>query len=93
MLPFRRAQAKAPNGSGESYRFVQTDGGGRWLVRFRPEAVEIDRDGADGEADVTVHAAASDLFLLLWHRLSAHLLTVQGDARHFDRYFELVPPV
>jgi uncharacterized protein (TIGR03083 family) len=93
MLPFRREMAKAPNGSGESYRFVQTDGRGRWLVRFEPDRVEIDRDGTEGEADITIHAAASDLFLLLWHRLSAHLVTAEGDARHFDRYFELVPPV
>jgi uncharacterized protein (TIGR03083 family) len=91
MLPSRRAFRNAPDGRGETYRFRQTDGDGSWLVRFEGEPIVS--SGGDDDADVTVTGSASDLFLLLWHRLDPGDLTVEGDTSLIPRYFELVPPV
>jgi uncharacterized protein (TIGR03083 family) len=91
MLPMRRRANQAPAGSGERYRFVPTDIDESWLVRFDPEDVTVRTEA--GEADVTVRATASDLFLFLWQRMPAERLTVEGDTKLLDRYFELVPPI
>jgi uncharacterized protein (TIGR03083 family) len=90
MIPARRSFREAPDGRGERYRFVQTDGPGAWVVRFDGEPAVT---GGDEAADVTVSGPASDLFLFLWHRLGPEQLSVAGDPELLTRYFELVPPV
>jgi uncharacterized protein (TIGR03083 family) len=91
MMPFRRAQADAPTGRGERYRFRQTDGPGMWTVSFEGEP-RMTRD-AEGPAGVTVAGTASDLLLFLWQRLEPTALQVEGDPALLPHYFELVPPL
>jgi uncharacterized protein (TIGR03083 family) len=91
MAPFRRGVKSAPAGEGERFGFVQSDGPGRWNVRFDGDSIGVMREEAT--ADVTVVGTASDLFLFLWQRVPADALEVRGDEGAVGRYFELVPPV
>ncbi|MEV7612715.1 maleylpyruvate isomerase family mycothiol-dependent enzyme [Streptomyces sp. NPDC089799] len=90
MAPGRRAMQPVPPGEGERYRFRRTDGPGDWTVEFRGDEVRL---APDGQAAVELAGSASDLMLFLWHRVPAGALTVTGEERLVDRYFELVPPV
>ena len=90
MLPARRAWVAPRAGAGERYRFRRTDGPGDWTVRFSPDGVLVARVG--GTTDVVASGTASDLFLFLWGRLSAHELEASGDVALLDRFAELVPP-
>jgi uncharacterized protein (TIGR03083 family) len=84
--------------TGGSTRQVSTDGAtlhlhctdrdGEWLVRFTPEGPSLTAEHA--KADAAVRAPASDLFLLLWNRISREGLEVFGDASLLDRWAEHV---
>lgn len=89
MAPARRFTQQAPPGSGERFRFRQTDGDHTWTVMFDGDAVRLVDDGHD----VEIAGTASDLALFLWQRLPADELTVDGDRAILARYFTLVPPV
>lgn len=78
------------DGTGESYRFAQSDGTGVWTVTFRGPGMEVSREYQP--ADVTVRGNASDLLLYLWQRLLPDRLEVEGDVVLLGRYFEFVPP-
>ncbi|MDJ0343409.1 maleylpyruvate isomerase family mycothiol-dependent enzyme [Streptomyces sp. H10-C2] len=92
MAPARRAWNQAPPGSGERFGFRQTDGTGKWTVRFAGDGVQLTEAG--GPCDVEAAGTASDLMLFLWQRLPADRLDeVKGDRRMLDHYFTLVPPV
>jgi uncharacterized protein (TIGR03083 family) len=92
MAPFRRAQQKAPPGSGEAFRFRQTDGTGDWTVRFNGDEVRLTE--SNGSGDVELAGTASDLMLFLWQRIPTDQLDeVTGDRGALARYFTLVPPM
>ena len=76
-------------GSGQSFRFVRTDGDGSWTVRFEGEGMSTDDEPA---ADVILRSPASDLLLFLWQRILPDRLDVEGDVALLGRYFEFVPP-
>jgi uncharacterized protein (TIGR03083 family) len=57
-----------------------------WSVSVHPEGCETSREHR--EADVAVAGTASDLYLLVWNRLSASAVTVGGDASLLDRWRE-----
>ncbi|WP_020672773.1 maleylpyruvate isomerase family mycothiol-dependent enzyme [Amycolatopsis nigrescens] len=90
MAPWRRICGHAPPGSGERFRFRQTDGTGVWTVHFEGDEVRLD---PDGPCDVELAGPVSDLLLYLWHRVPADRLEVRGDRSVLDRYFTLVPPM
>lgn len=103
MVPLRRAEAKAPPGDGEQFRFRRTDGPQSWTVRFHGAAVLLGpashRDaGADrhrdagADRDIEIAGRASDLALFLWKRPVTGQLDILGNTRMLSRYFELVPP-
>ncbi|MEU7859748.1 maleylpyruvate isomerase family mycothiol-dependent enzyme [Nonomuraea sp. NPDC049141] len=52
MAPARRAWTAAPPGAGESYGFRQTDGPGRWTVRFDGPAVKVTQEAKEDGRDV-----------------------------------------
>jgi uncharacterized protein (TIGR03083 family) len=60
-----------------------TDSGQEWSAQLGPERVEV-VTGADiaaaAPSTCTIEAPASDLYLLLWNRISAASLNVSGDA-------------
>jgi hypothetical protein len=90
MVPFRRGRKPAPRGSGETYRFRQTDGADSWTVRFEGDDVRL--DNGTGTCDVELAGTASDLMLLLWQRLPAtRLVSVAGDPGVLSRYFHPRP--
>jgi uncharacterized protein (TIGR03083 family) len=91
MAPARRAWTQAPPGAGERFGFRQTDGTGRWAVRFDGDQVVLTEDALPCEAELA--GTASDLMLFLWQRLPADRLDVRGGESVADRYFALVPPV
>jgi len=97
MIPMNRwyvreyRKAPARQGSGEIYRFQQTDGDGTWIVRFQGDSTIV--EGRPGRADVVIHGSASDLLLFLWHRIPAERVKATGDTTLLDRYFDLVPPL
>ncbi|MEV0202578.1 maleylpyruvate isomerase family mycothiol-dependent enzyme [Nonomuraea sp. NPDC050691] len=104
MAPARRAWTQAPPGTGERYRFRQTDGPAVWTVCFDAEGLRLSTSptGDDpvaresigaGPADVELAGTASDLMLHLWRRVPADRLEVRGDQEILERYFALVPPV
>jgi uncharacterized protein (TIGR03083 family) len=65
-----------------------TDAEGEWLVRFTAEGPEVSREHAKG--DVAVRGTASDLYLLLWNRISAERCEVFGDASLLRRWADVV---
>ncbi|MFI6320553.1 maleylpyruvate isomerase family mycothiol-dependent enzyme [Nonomuraea sp. NPDC050556] len=99
MAPARRIWTQAPPGDGERYIFRQTDGPSTWTVTFDGPDVHmsvssgVDRPASPGGAEVALAGTASDLMLVLWHRLPAEQLEVSGDKALVERYFVLVPPV
>jgi len=96
MAPARRAWQQAPAGAGERYRFRQTDGANSWTVEFAGDAVRVDTDQGQDDAeavDVELAATASELMLFLWQRATADQLDVRGDRAVLGRYFTLVPAV
>ncbi|HVC39044.1 MAG TPA: maleylpyruvate isomerase family mycothiol-dependent enzyme [Candidatus Dormibacteraeota bacterium] len=48
-----------------------------WLVRFGPSGVQAER--VPGDADCVIRGSASEIYLLLWNRLSAETLQIDGD--------------
>lgn len=75
-------------GNGETLAFGATDTGGRWTFRLTPEG--FDETGVEGEPDVSVAAAASDLYLFLWGRrkLGDPRLAISGDEALLIRWVE-----
>ncbi|REF00834.1 uncharacterized protein (TIGR03083 family) [Thermomonospora umbrina] len=91
MAPYRRARQHAPPGTGERYRFTESDGTHVWTVTFAGDDVRL--DGGTGPCDVELAGTAADLLLFLWQRIPADRLRVRGDRGVLDRYFTLVPAV
>lgn len=81
MVPAHRAWAHPPQGTGETFRFHATDIDRAWTVRFDGDVLTV----ADGSASHEFAGTASDLALLLWHRVNA-------DAPGVDTWFTLAPP-
>lgn len=92
MVPLLRAEAKAPPGDGEHFRFRRTDGPQSWTIRFRGDAVVLGPPGGAGGSDIEIAGRASDLALFLWKRPVTGQLDILGNTRMLRRYFELVPP-
>lgn len=89
MVPARRGWRSAPSGSGEAFRFRQTDGPGDWTIRFDGATARL----VDGPGDVALAGTASNLALFLWHRISAEECgDIDGDSAALTHYFTLVPP-
>lgn len=65
-----------------------TDADADWFVHIGPERVEVSRHGDEG--DCAVRGSASDLYLLLWNRLTADGLQVEGDRSLLDLWRESV---
>ena len=91
MAPTRRAWKQAPPGSGERFRFRQTDGANDWTVCFDSDDVRLVEVAEP--CDVESAGTASDLMLFLWQRIPAGRLDVSGDESVLNRYFTLVPPL
>lgn len=87
-LPARRRRSTLPD-RGERYLFDQTDGPGRWSVRFADGTV-MPGEGSE-EADATAAGTASDILLFIWGRVPVSALRVSGTAEIMERFFRLVP--
>jgi uncharacterized protein (TIGR03083 family) len=61
-----------------------TDRGGEWFLRPEPAGLATTRE--HGDADCSVRARASDLYLLLWNRRSPDGLDVDGDVSVLGRW-------
>jgi uncharacterized protein (TIGR03083 family) len=59
-----------------------TDAAREWIVHIGPDSVTVSRDG--GDAECTVEAGASDLFMLLWNRVDPAGVRVTGGADVLD---------
>lgn len=60
-------------------RVAESDGRGRWMVRFGPVGASGRRDGKAAEADCTVTGPAASLYPFLWNRPRPRGIRVQGD--------------
>lgn len=75
--------------TGASIHLHCTDADSEWMIRLGPEGATVTREHAKG--DVAVRGTASDLYLLLWNRVSAEQrCQVFGDASLLRRFAELV---
>ena len=63
-----------------------TDGDGEWIVHSGEGNLSVDRTHAKGDA--AVRASASDLLLLLWHRIGADNLEIHGDKAMLDAFLD-----
>jgi uncharacterized protein (TIGR03083 family) len=54
-----------------------SDADENWFITVGPEQIDVSSDGAD--ADCTIDATASELFVLLWNRRGPDGLDVSGD--------------
>jgi len=59
-----------------------TDTGDAWVARVSSDPVVVER--ANGDADCTIAASASDVDQFLWNRLDADAVEVTGDASLLD---------
>jgi uncharacterized protein (TIGR03083 family) len=66
---------------------MTADTAGAWSVRFGPASSTVQR-GADRRADCTATAGASELYLMLWHRLPESAASVEGDTRLLTRWLD-----
>lgn len=71
-----------------TFHVRSTDADADWFVRIGPERVEVSRQGDQGEC--AVEGTASDLYLLLWNRITADGLQVAGDRSLLDLWRESV---
>jgi uncharacterized protein (TIGR03083 family) len=81
LLGFAARPGDYPAGPPPVLRLRATDADAVWSARLGPERVEA-TSGADGhgaDADCTVSAPASDLYLLLWNRIAPTPAQVDGD--------------
>jgi uncharacterized protein (TIGR03083 family) len=69
---------------GESIALVASDAPARWLATVADGSVTCVR--AEGRADATVRAPASDLLLMLWRRIGPFDLDVTGDRVALARF-------
>jgi uncharacterized protein (TIGR03083 family) len=60
-----------------------TDTADAWVVRFSDH---VDTERGEGDADCTITAAASNLYLFVWNRLDRDAITVDGDASILDTW-------
>lgn len=72
----------------ESMHLHCTDTEGEWMIRFTPDGAVTTRQHAKG--DLAVRGSASDLFLLMWNRVSAERFETFGDASLLQRFAEHV---
>jgi len=72
----------------ESMHLHCTDTEGEWMIRFTADGAVTTREHAKG--DVAVRGTASDLYLLLWNRVSAERFEIFGDASLLRRFAEHV---
>jgi uncharacterized protein (TIGR03083 family) len=61
-----------------------------WRITIQPDAVVVSSDATDDQADLSVLARASDLYLLLWNRHDLDGLAVEGDPAVLDVWREAV---
>ncbi|NNC79380.1 MAG: maleylpyruvate isomerase family mycothiol-dependent enzyme [Acidimicrobiales bacterium] len=57
-----------------------------WYLTIGPDGIKSTRDG--GEADLTITATASQLYLLMWNRTDDSTATLTGDAGVMDLWRE-----
>jgi uncharacterized protein (TIGR03083 family) len=76
----------ALKGEGERLVFSAEDAGVVWSIRLQPDGFQWDH--ADGDAAARVSGSASDLALVLNHRLPAERVTVEGDPALWERWRE-----
>jgi uncharacterized protein (TIGR03083 family) len=69
---------------GESICLIASDAPARWVASVADGSVTCVR--AEGGADATVRAAASDLLLMLWRRIGPFDLDVAGDRAALARF-------
>jgi uncharacterized protein (TIGR03083 family) len=69
-------------------RVDATDTGTAWFVTLGTRSERIVGDGDQPEADCRVRGDASDLFLLLWNRVTENGLDVTGDRSVMDAWRE-----
>ncbi|MHB1784776.1 MAG: maleylpyruvate isomerase family mycothiol-dependent enzyme [Acidimicrobiales bacterium] len=62
------------------------DSPGEWVVRTGEGTVVVERTHA--KADAAIRANASDLLLLLWHRISVDGLEIHGNQAAVDQFLE-----
>lgn len=86
-LPLWRPSALEVSTS-ESMHLHCTDTEGEWMIRFTADGAVTTREHAKG--DVAVRGTASDLYLLLWNRVSAERFEIFGDASLLRRFAEHV---
>jgi uncharacterized protein (TIGR03083 family) len=75
---------RADKDGGESVHLHATDAPGEWVVAVRDGTVSVERE--HGKADAAVRGPASDLLLLLWHRVSPEAVEVLGDEAALERF-------
>jgi uncharacterized protein (TIGR03083 family) len=78
-LPEEEGEPPAPG----TVHLHQTDGPGEWFVTMAPDGVTVTREHQRGDA--AARAAASDLVLMLWRRISPSDVEVLGDGAALDR--------
>ena len=75
-------------GDGETLHFHCTDGDGEWLVRLRPDGVDVTREHAKG--DVAARGTASRSAAVPLRPRPVEQLEVFGDAALLAHWRELV---
>ncbi len=68
-------------------RLAPTDVDASWVVDVRDGRVGLTSD--DIAVDITVRATTSDLLLLLWRRVGADAVQVEGDRSSLERFLSI----
>jgi uncharacterized protein (TIGR03083 family) len=77
-----RSRSRLRSSTPRSLGVRASDAAREWIVHIGPDSVTVSKE--DGDADCTVEAGASDLFMLLWNRVDLAGFRVTGDADVLD---------
>jgi len=81
-----RSRSRLRSPAPRSLGLHATDAAREWIVHIGPDSVTVSPE--NGDADCTVEAGASDLFMLLWNRVDPADVRVAGDTDVLDLWRE-----
>jgi uncharacterized protein (TIGR03083 family) len=81
---FSIRDASFPGTEDQTFHVHAEDTGDDWCLRIGPHGVS--ESSLDGPADVSVHGAASHLYLVLWNRIEDSAVTVTGDGQLLETW-------
>jgi len=79
-----RSRSRLRSPTPRSLGIRATDAPGAWVVHIGPDSITVSTGDGHSDADCTVEAGASELFMLVWNRLGPDDVRLTGDTDVLD---------